>query len=357
MSGGQQWRETSGTSESRGHILAVLPIPSGGDYLRSLYGAMPDGAVRELRLGPWLDTCTADILHLHVPERLTLRSGLDPATYQTRYLAFIEAVARSPIRVVWTLHNRRPHREDPAWGVRLYHAWARAADAAIHHSRWGRDVALRELPFSDTARHVVIPHGHFGHLMPCLRSRAELERELGLPPCPIRFGALGQPLETKRVDLIMRAFQRAARPDQQLLVTALTSDHAVPDDPRIFARPYDGWRERDVVATHLQVCDALVCAHGGEAYLISGQVGDAIGAGLPMLASSLGFFREAMGDACWTFDDSEEGLAAAFASLTTDEIRRGKRAAAARRSGCSWDTIADRTVELYREVVAATEGV
>jgi len=331
--------------------LAVLPIPFGGDYLRSLYGAMPVGAIRELRLGPWLYPWGVDILHLHVPERLTLRPGLDPATYQSRYLAFIEQVGRSRVRVVWTVHNRRPHRGDPAWGTRLYQAWARVASAVIHQSRWGQEVALGELPFPRDARHVVIPHGHFGELMPRLRSRAELEEQLGLPPCPIRFGALGQPLESKRVDLIMRAFGRAGRRDQQLLVTALTREDEVPDDPRIVVLPYDVRRGRTEVAAQVQVCDALVCAHGGDAYLSSGQVGDAVGAGLPILASPLGFFRETMGEACWTFDGTEAGLAALFASLTAEEIARGQRAAEALQSGYSWSGIARRTLDLYRLVV------
>lgn len=330
--------------------LGVVPIPFGGDYLRSLYGAMPEGAIREHRLGPWLDICAVDILHLHVPERLVLRQGLDPATYQRRYLAFVETVGRSPIRVVWTVHNRRPHRGDPAWGARLYQAWAQVADAVIHQSRWGRDVVLGELPFRREARHVVIPHGHFGDLMPRRRPRAELEDELGLPSCSIRFGALGQPLETKHVDRIMRAFQRSGRVDQQLLVTAVTRDAEGPGDPRIFVRPHDGWRERAVVATYLQVCDALVCAHGGDAYLTSGQVGDAVGAGLPMLVSPLGFLGEVMGDACWTFDGSETDLAALFASLTAGDIARGKRAAAALQARYSWPSIARETLDVYRQV-------
>ncbi|NJD20912.1 MAG: glycosyltransferase family 4 protein [Gemmatimonadetes bacterium] len=332
--------------------LTVLPIPFGGDYLRSLYGAMPEGAIRECRLGPWLDPSAVDILHLHVPERLGLRPGLDPGTLQRRYLAFIEDVGRSPIRVVWTVHNRRPHRGDPEWGGRLYRAWARVADAVIHQSRWGREVALGELPFPGGIRHEVIPHGHFGDLMPQLRSRAELERELGLPPCAMRFGALGQPLETKRVDLILRAFQRAGRPDQQLLVTAVTRDQAVPADPRIFVLSHEGWRARAEVAAHLHVCDALVCAHGGSAYLSSGQVGDAIGAGLPMLASPLGFFREAMGEACWSYDGTEAGLAALFVSLTAEEVARGKRASRKLRSACSWAHVARATLDVYRRVLA-----
>jgi len=58
-----------------------------------------------------------------------------------------------------------------------------------------------------------------------------------------------------------------------------------------------------------------------------------------------------MGEACWTFDGTEAGLATLFASLTAEEIARGQRAAEALRSGYSWSGIARRTLDVYRLVV------
>ena len=99
------------------------------------------------------------------------------------------------------------------------------------------------------------------------------------------------------------------------------------------------------------MCDALVCAHRGESYLCSGQVSDAIGAGIPMLAGQFPFFREMMRDAAWHFDDTESGLADLFARLKPNDIESGKRNSIALRDECSWPAISNRTLELFQEVL------
>ena len=65
--------------------------------------------------------------------------------------------------LVWTQHNLRPHREVER-AEELYQRFASAAQVVIHHSQWGRDAVLERYRFRADAKHVVLPHGHFGSL-------------------------------------------------------------------------------------------------------------------------------------------------------------------------------------------------
>jgi hypothetical protein len=316
--------------------------------MTSLYRAMPTGTIVRRRLGRWIHPHRTDLFHMNVPERLVAHDERD----QRRYLEFVTKLGRSPIRVVWTMHNRRPHRGDVDWGLRLYHAWAAIVDGVIHQSRWGMKLIRGELPFHPRARHVMISHGHFGNLMPSRQSRAALERDFGLHPCSIRFGVLGQPLETKHIEMIANAFHACSSDDVQLLVTAATSRTPLPNDPRIHVVFHDGWRDRAEVTKHVQLCDVIVCAHGGDAYLSSGQVADAIGAGIPMLVGPWGYAREVMGAASWHFDGSESGLTRAFSRITPGDVDTRKQRAAALQSKCTWTSAATRTLAFFREIVA-----
>ena len=331
-------------------IPRIVIIPRNHDYLNCLYNAIPENYIIERPVGEKLEPDKVDILHVHWPEHLAGFEKFIQGNNETEHRKFIEAVGRSPIRVVWTMHNRLPHGYNTDWSKRLYRAWASVADGVIHHSRWGMELIQRELPFKPDAKHVVIPVGHYKEQMSAVKSRAALEKELNLKPCPMRFGVIGRPQKEKQVDLIMRAFHAAARDDQQLLVTAITEDMDIPDDPRIIPVYRKGWLKREELCRQVKLCDALVCAHTGSTYLTSGLVADAVGAGIPMLVSEWGFFREIMGEAALYFDGTEKGLARLFTRITTDDIEAGKRASAALQQDYSWTVVAEKTLNLFREL-------
>ena len=328
-----------------------MVVPPAGDLFHALYDAMPAGAVALRTLGVELSFGEVDLIHLHHPERLVARGQTEEDSYRSDYRRFIDTLGASMIRVVWTMHNRRPHKGDAGWGKELYAAWARIADAVIHQSHWGMDLMVDALPYRTDAHHEIIPLGHLGANMPPNEERPLLERSMGMTHCALRFGVLGNPLRAKRVDMIMRAFSRGAGADRQLLVTAVEPGAPIPDDPRVTVIPRRTRADRSTVNMYLRVCDALVCAHRGESYLCSGQVSDAIGAGIPILAGSLPFFREIMRDAARYFDDTEAGLTELFARLTPEDIETGKRRSTALQEEYSWGPIADRTLRLFREVL------
>lgn len=343
--------------------LHIITTPGDHDYVRSLYDAMPPDTLTERPLPNGQAVANmnlaylgqADILHVGWPEHFYRPGLLSPGAFLEQYLAFVEDVGRSPIRVVWTMHNRLPHKMQDERGRRLYEAWARIADVVIHHSEWGMQLMRAELPYKESARHVVMPHGHFGAQMPRRQPRREVEAALGLQPCAMRFGVLGRPQPEKQVELILRAFHAAGRPDQQLFVNAVTTETPIPDDPRIIVRHdyVNGMLSRDEIAPLVQVCDALVSAHTGPTYLTSGLVADAVGMGIPMLVPPWPFFDEILGPAGLTYDGSEASLTERFRTITPEQLAAGAAASAALQDRYAWPNLAQQLLPLLEALGCA----
>jgi len=339
--------------------IRVSTVPATDhDYMRALLGAMPRDFIvektwrQDTGMNAVAMASDVDILHVSWPEHLFgSPAPRDMEEIEARNLKFIGDLGRSDVRIVWTMHNRRPHEWEEERGRRLYEAWAAIADGVIHHSEWGMKLMRAELPFRADARHVVIPHGHFGAQRVPTRSRAEIEASLGLPPCTMRFGVTGGARKQKQIEMIMTAFSEAAHPGQQLVITAYTPETVKPDDPRIIFLPRGKWMTQEEVTDYTHLCDALVSAYRDSgSYLTSGLGADAIGAGIPMLIPHWEFFHETLGDAPFYHDNTLDSLTAAFASLTEEDLQRGKIAFRTLQQTFAWPPLAAKTLALYRSL-------
>lgn len=327
-------------------LLRVMSREYGHHYDASLYaplaGRVAESALPRAALdGDRAALKDCDIFHLHWPE-LMLPADLE------RHQAFIDALCASEVRIVWTQHNLIPHRRDPRWEA-IYRAWAGAADAVIHHSEWGRSRALARYRYAGQARHVVIPHGHFGNLMGEAVDRAQAEAALGLRSGVLRLGVVGAPRLEKRVDIAMAAVAACSRDDIELLVC---SDLPAPDDPRIVVLP----PERVTRAEYnrrLAVLDVLVMPFDDGEMLTTGTVGDAVGAGLPSLVSDWPYLAEALGDAGIPYGSSASDLARCIDTLDREQLDQARKAAVCLRDDYDWGQIAERHFELLEQVGTA----
>jgi hypothetical protein len=289
----------------------------------------------------------ADVLHLHWPEWLT-----GPSARRAGRVA--AAVADAGIPVVWTQHNLAPHAAPD--DAELYQPWAALAAGVIHHSEWGRQAITERYEFAPGARHVVVPHGHWGPLMSDRDGidRAQAERELGLAPCSLRIGLVGAPRPGKHTQLLLDGFHAARRDDVQLLVLCLDGE-AVPDDPRITALPY-AEVPRDEYDRRLATIDVLALPLEGGTYLTTGQAADAVGAGIPALTSPWPYLAEVLGGLAIPYGSSAEDLAATIDGLDEATLGAARAHVAERRAALDWVAAAEATWALLDAVAADAEA-
>jgi glycosyltransferase involved in cell wall biosynthesis len=283
-----------------------------------------------------------DVFHLHWPEWLL---GADPGLAR----AFVDLLAASKVRLVWTQHNLVPHEHDPAHDA-VYATVAAAADAVLHHSAWGRDQALARWRYRPDCRHAVVPHGHFGDLMADVAGvdRAAAEADLGLRPAQVRFGIVGAPRRAKHTVAFMEAFVRSTRPDVGLAVFSLGAGDPVPDDPRIAGRPY-AFVDRAEYNRRLATIDVLVLPIDPDGEMLTtGVIGDAVGLGRPVVASSWPFFAEALGDAALVYEDLDD-VPALVDALDDATLERLAAAAGELRERYAFSRLAE---ELWSVLVA-----
>ena len=273
--------------------LRVGSTAYGHHYHRELYRHLVDEVDdRDSPWGPLRDdrpeeARTLDVFHMHWPEWVAFDD-------LARHEEIIATLRADGVRIVWTQHNLTPHtaKEHDRFEA-VYQRWAEAADGVIHHSAWGRDQVEARYRFRSDAEHRIIRHGHWGRATDKARSvaREAAEAQLGLSPCAIRFGIIGAPRVEKKVQAVMDGFARSRRDDVQLVTWSLSDDDVVPDDPRITGVRYE-MVDRATYDHRLRAVDVLVLPFAPDGMLSTGTIGDAIGAGIAVMASDWGYLTE-----------------------------------------------------------------
>jgi hypothetical protein len=290
-----------------------------------------------------------EAFHLHWPEWF-LSDDIN------QHLRFIDCLHALRIPTIWTLHNLKPHSNNPKF-IPIYRAWAATAAAAIHHSNWGMNRVRREYDFPACTLHSLIPHGHNGHAMqeaPVL-TEPPVNLELGMAQCDVRLGIIGNPRQERCIQMAMDAFAASRRNDLdlQLAVFSLGPDHRVPDDPRIYAWPYS-FTERETYNKRIGTIDLLVCAtiiEPNGSTLTSGTPADAIGAGRPALISDWPFLQEYMGDAGILYGLTAEDLIRCPEHIDQRRVQEATNAALELQPQLSWHRLAPFTLEVITEVI------
>jgi glycosyltransferase involved in cell wall biosynthesis len=309
------------------------------------------------RRWPWTRGRRAVKLAEHVPDMLRFARharAADLVHYQWLTLEPLDAwlLPRARPRVL-TAHNvlSHEHRPGQAAGRRRL---LRSMDAVVVHSQHGAEHAVAA--GADPGRVRVIPHGAFDYLT---RQRQEL-------PLPDELAHVGRKVvlffglvrEYKGVDVLLRAF-RLVEHDAELWVVGA---------PRIDMTPLHELAGPRVRFVERFVPDPEIPAYFRRADLVvlpyrdidqSGVLYTALAFGKPLVLSATGGFvelAERHGAARLVPPGDEQELAVALEDLLTSDSARAELAAAAARAAagpCSWDTVADRTLALYRELVRA----
>jgi hypothetical protein len=320
--------------------LRVASTIHGHPYDRSLYDPLA-GRVVALGAGIPDDKLVRrlqdiDVLHMAWPEWW---SGVDPQR-TAEVLAQVKATGTA---IVWTQHNLLPHFFKTDEAAASYQLWAEAADAVIHHSQVGQDVALAAYDYGPNTEHHVIPHGHWGREYESVAhtTRQDVELSEGWAPCGLRVAVVGTPRVEKDLQLVVDAVAACARDDIQLVIRVDLSV-AVPDDPRIIAE--HGHLDFNQYLRRMKAYDALILPFAPTGMLTTGTAFDCIGAGVPAITSEWDFFDETFAGADIRYGETAEDLTRCLDELTSEELDRSRQALIARRPAFDWDPIADQTL-------------
>jgi glycosyltransferase involved in cell wall biosynthesis len=330
------------------------------------YGSVPepDGyAVRELfyrrAFGPPGSRARlAGKLVEHVPDMVRYRAVARAADVVHFQWLAVQAVDRwlLPRRpIVLTAHDLLPREPRPgqAWAQRrLYDA----VDAIVVHSAYGRDLLVSRLGV-DAAKVRVIHHGAFKHLT-VQAQEVPLPSELRAVDLPVvLFFGLLRPY--KGVETLLEAWRGVT--GAELWVVGR---------PRMPLEPLRALasRARNVRFIPRFVSDAELPAFFRRADIValpytrterfdfSGVLATALAFGKPTVISDIGGFAEvaAAGAAHLVAPDDPAALRGAIERLLNDQqAREGLAwgALTAAKGSYSWETAADQTLALYRDLV------
>ncbi len=291
----------------------------------------------------------------HLPDMLRLRRELDADVVHYQWLTMpgldVPLLPSRRPRLI-TAHYvlpPRPSRRQLASARRLYGSM----DAVVAHSEHGA-ARLRDEVGIDSARVRVIPHGAFDYLTDLPEEKplpAELEGAEG--PVLLFFGLL-RPY--KGLDVLLRAFRELAGAELWIVgnprmdvepLRRLAAE--APGRVRFLTR----FVEDAEIPAVFRRADIVVLPYRDAEH--SGVLYTGLAFGKPLVLSAVGGFPEvaATGAARLVAAEEPAALAAALGELAADPAARERLATAARAAASgpySWDAIAAKTLDLYRDL-------
>ena len=295
----------------------------------------------------------------HVPDMLAYRraaAAADVVHFQWLALQPLDRHLLPRRPTVLTAHDLLPREPRPGQ-VRAQRRLYDAVDAVIAHSEFGRRQLVERLEV-DAAKVHVIHHGAFDYLEGL---DGGLPAELGSPDGPVvLFFGLLRPY--KGLDVLLDAWRGLSdlpggaelwivgRP--RMPVEALVRD--TPARVKYVTR----FVSEPELAACFRRADAVVLPYTQtERFDFSGVLATALAFGKPAVVSDVGGFREvADAGAAWLAPPGDRGaLAEALRALISDPDARARLAEGARAAAdgpYSWARAAERTLALYRELLA-----
>lgn len=297
-------------------------------------------------------------VHVHWPEYLvrpfttTRADAVLNAVRLLRVAAGLAACRALRVRIVWTVHNLRPHEADASWAAfRAYALMSRSADVFVVHSRAAGRRTESRFPRA-RGRVVVAPHGNYvGAHPPAVTTRAEVRARYGVPPDAFLLLAFGQIRRYKRLAELSSVIAGARNGDVHLLVAGAALDDALPEELRSASGGGDRVHvdlrrvpDEQVSELH-EASDAAVCNH--EELFSSGALLLALSQGLPVITAESDAAREVAGwPAVSTFSSGDDLLESVERLQAVDDAARRSAAVAAARAA-SWERAATTLRDVY----------
>lgn len=337
--------------------VLILPKASENPFVSRFSGALE-------RMGATVDdfsykralTRRYDVLHLHWPDSHLMSGSFAGSVFKHARLGLLAAILRwRGTRIVWMLHNLQPHDRNHWLSRRLFSLWfPKACTHVIALTAFGLQSARSLYPVLGRKHSAIIPHGHYRGAYGRAPSKPECRRQLDLPRRRFTLLFFGGVRRYKNVPLLIDVFRRLADLDVQLVIAGQPGHGISADelsqmcagDNRIALKLE--FIPDDAVPLYFGAADAVVLPF--DSILNSGSVLLALSFNRIVLAPRLGALPEiqALVGEQWLhlYDGplSTEMLNGLRAALPADDAEVDLAA-------FEWNSIADRTLELYRRDV------
>lgn len=304
-----------------------------------------------------------DILHVHWLNPLFLNRSFFKTFYNTFRLIFKLILLRmSGIKIVWTLHNLTSHESHHARLDAFCHRHAaRCAHAIITHGRAAKSLAVSKLNIRNARKVSVIEHAHYIDCYPNQMEKRAARKQLAIEDSQFVFLFLGEIRPYKGVpELIAAAKQLSREADNwQLIIAGRPMNNDVEQDIRAKTseikqiRFYPGFVGDDDLQLYLNAADAVVFPY--QRVFTSGSIILAMSFGRACVAPALDCIMDVLDEegACLYPPEGQEGLADAFrrAMHSKEDLERMGCYNLQKASQWGWDTMAEKTAEIYRELV------
>ncbi|MEW2013645.1 MULTISPECIES: glycosyltransferase [Microbacterium] len=284
--------------------LTVLawPLDRSGEnpYTNNLYAALRDRGIiaTEFTFGALL-RAHYDILHVHWPEGVLPGKPLWRAVPAALAVGLTFAVARlRGARVVWTVHNERPHRPASEGGLRALHVGMRMTlSGLLFLSDASREEFSRSSTWARRLPSTVTPHGRFGVRYPQAQERRSQTRAgLGVTDDETLVAFLGRMESYKGpLDLVRAYSQLPSSSGIRLLLAGTVPSNQEGDRLReaIKAAPIlteEAWLDDERFAELSAAADLVVYPY--RRILNSGSILVPVEYSTPVLAPDMGSIPE-----------------------------------------------------------------
>jgi glycosyltransferase involved in cell wall biosynthesis len=354
-------------AEARKSPLRVLAFPKAGGnaYLGSFSNSLEAGGARvdefnfrRAFLGSY------DVVHIHWPDTHLRTHSWWRAVGKHARLALMCLVLRARgTRVIWMMHNLKPHEKDHWISSALFPLWfPRLCTHVIALTAHGLQAARQLYPALHDKPAAIVPHGHYREVYPNIPSRAAARRQLGLAPDRFTFLFFGNIRRYKNVPLLIRTFRNLQDRDVQLVVAGLPVLGMTAEDLQALAGDDDRihlhlkFVPDEEVALYLAAADKVILPF--DSILNSGSVLLALSLNRAVMAPRLGSLPEIEAQVGRRWLQLYDG------ELTPQLLRQARTDTGAPAeherpdlSAFDWDAIARTTLEFYRaRRIDATAG-
>jgi glycosyltransferase involved in cell wall biosynthesis len=266
------------------------------------------------------------------------------------------------VKIVWTVHNLKPHDYQPNPLQRLaYAVLIRCIDAFISMSKYGEQRARQMYPALRRVRGFVIPHGHYRNLYADTVDLAEARQYLGLDVGADVYLFFGMIRPYKGIEALIEVFRETENRNAVLIIAGYTADSRyatrIADvssaDPRISCHIASSPIPADRVQYFMRAADLVVLPY--RDILNSGSSLLALSFEVPIVVPRMGalFELEQLFGSAWvhTYEtlssaDLTRWLAEAKALTSFDH-----KSLSAPFETLDWSQIARRTADAYRDIL------